>query len=129
MRNITAYNVNKRHAIKYNVKTSGQPVMLCETCAFISQLGANILRRMGCAMGMEAIQAFENQAFGRVRTIMHDGEPCFVVADVFRVLGHTNPTMAVSNLPPDERMTLIVGENHRGMRDGAQSVNAGREGV
>ena len=41
-----------------------------------------------------------------IRVIEIDGEPWFVAADVCRVLGLTNTTMAVRVLDPDERRTL-----------------------
>ncbi|MFN6977334.1 MAG: Bro-N domain-containing protein, partial [Gemmobacter sp.] len=42
----------------------------------------------------------------RVRTVMRDGAPWFVAADVCAVMGHTNPTVAVSRLDDDERQTV-----------------------
>ena len=35
---------------------------------------------------MNRIQVFENQDFGQLRTVMVDGEPWFVAADVCRAL-------------------------------------------
>jgi prophage antirepressor-like protein len=54
-----------------------------------------------------------------VRVIDRDGEPWFVLADVCRVLGHTNPTVAAERLDDDERATLNNGEGRPG--HGAQS--------
>ncbi len=44
----------------------------------------------------------------RVRTVMRDGETWFVAADVYAVLGHTDPSKAVSRLDDDERWTTNV---------------------
>lgn len=38
-----------------------------------------------------------------VRTVVEAGQPWFVAADVCAILGHSNPTMAVSGLDEDER--------------------------
>ena len=42
-----------------------------------------------------AIQVFNNEDFGVVRTIMIDGEPWFVGKDVALALGYTNPQKAI----------------------------------
>ena len=41
------------------------------------------------------IRIFENEQFGRVRTIMIDGEPWFVGKDVANCLGYANPQKAI----------------------------------
>ena len=41
------------------------------------------------------LQIFENKQFGEVRTIMKDGEPWFVVADVCKALEVGNPSQTV----------------------------------
>src|SRR5271166_7055059 len=38
-----------------------------------------------------------------VRTVLKDGEACFVAKDVCEILGLDNPSMAVSRLDEDER--------------------------
>jgi len=70
-----------------------------------------------------AVQVFENREFGKIRTIVRDGEPWFVAKDVCEVLGHSNVSMAVGRLDKDERMTLNFSEGHSGQRGGAQSWN------
>lgn len=52
---------------------------------------------------MTAITAFTNTEFGEVRTMMRDGEPWFVAADVCRALEIGNPSQAVSRLDEDEK--------------------------
>lgn len=59
---------------------------------------------------MNDLKIFENSKFGQVRTIMKDGEPWFVAADVCRVLGHTNPTVALQMLDEDERGKQSLGQ-------------------
>ena len=43
-----------------------------------------------------------------VRTITRDGEPWFVLADVCRVLEHSNPSKAAQALDEDERSSLTL---------------------
>src|SRR5690606_41673708 len=43
-----------------------------------------------------------------VRTVVVDGEPWFVIADVCRVLDLSNPTMAANRLDPDDLSTAEV---------------------
>lgn len=59
---------------------------------------------------MNEMQIFENSEFGQVRTIMQEGEPWFVASDVCRVLGHTNPTVALQMLDDDERAKQSLGQ-------------------
>ena len=52
---------------------------------------------------------FENDAFGKVRTLNLNGEPWFVAVDVCSVLDLSNPTIAVSRLDEDERAKFNLG--------------------
>lgn len=45
---------------------------------------------------MNEVQVFENQEFGKVRTVMLDGEPYFVGRDVARVLGYYDENKAIA---------------------------------
>jgi anti-repressor protein len=45
---------------------------------------------------MNEIQVFENAEFGKVRTVMLDGEPYFVGRDVARVLGYSDGNKAIA---------------------------------
>lgn len=57
---------------------------------------------------MNAVEMFDFQ--GQVmRTLVIDGDPWFVAADVCRVLEHTNPTVAVARLDDDERAKFNLG--------------------
>lgn len=58
---------------------------------------------------MTQLQVFENQDFGRLRTVMVDGEPWFVAADVCRALEHSNVSMAMERLDEDERAKFNLG--------------------
>lgn len=51
---------------------------------------------------MSALDVF-TYADQQVRTVVIDGEPWFVAADVCRVLAHSNSRMAVASLDDDER--------------------------
>lgn len=46
---------------------------------------------------------FENEAFGKVRTLNLNGEPWFVAADVCKALELGNPSMTVERLDDDEK--------------------------
>lgn len=41
------------------------------------------------------IKLFENEEFGKVRTVTIDGEPWFVAADVCNIFGETNRNRAM----------------------------------
>jgi len=55
------------------------------------------------------LMAFSFEA-SPVRSIVRNGEPWFVMVDVCRILGLTNPTMASINLDEDEKHTLSLTE-------------------
>jgi len=49
------------------------------------------------------IRIFESNQFGKVRTVLRDGEPWFVAVDVCRALDHSNSRMALKRLDDDEK--------------------------
>lgn len=49
------------------------------------------------------LMIFENEAFGKVRTLNLNGEPWFVAADVCKALELGNPSMTVERLDADEK--------------------------
>ena len=49
------------------------------------------------------IQVFSNEKFGQVRTVMQDGEPWFVAADVCKAFGVDNSRNIVARLDDDEK--------------------------
>ena len=51
---------------------------------------------------MSALDVFQYSG-QQVRTVVVDGEPWFVAADVCRILEHSNPSMAVGALDSDEK--------------------------
>lgn len=57
----------------------------------------------------ELVKVFESEEFGKVRTVLKDGEPWFVAADVCKVLGQENPTVVVSSLATDEKAKFNLG--------------------
>ena len=65
---------------------------------------------------MQANKIFEHPEFGKVRTVMINGEPWFAAADVCNALDIRNPSQAISRLDEDEKIiTLISNEgNQRG---------------
>ena len=58
---------------------------------------------------MNELQIFENEEFGKVRTLVKDGEPWFVASDVCECLGLSNPTVSVNRLDYDERAKFNLG--------------------
>lgn len=61
------------------------------------------------------IQVFSNEKFGQVRTVMQDGEPWFVAADVCKALDIPNVGQALTRLDDDEKMnTIISNDGNRG---------------
>lgn len=57
----------------------------------------------------ELMTILNSVEFGEVRTVLRDGEPWFVAADVCKALGHTNVSVAVDRLDDDERAKLSLG--------------------
>ena len=52
---------------------------------------------------MNELKVFENAQFGQVRTVMQNGEPWFVAADVCKALEIANSRDALSRLDSDEK--------------------------
>ena len=64
---------------------------------------------------MNDIQVFSNEKFGQVRTVMQDGEPWFVAADVCKALEIPNVGQSLSRLDDDEKTnTIISNDGKRG---------------
>lgn len=57
----------------------------------------------------DSLRVFNNEEFGTIRTVMIDGEPWFVAADVCKALEHTNVTVALSRLDDDEKAKFSLG--------------------
>lgn len=55
------------------------------------------------------LQLFKNDEFGTIRTVVIDGEPWFIAADVCRILEHSNPTIAMNSLEDFEKAKLNLG--------------------
>ena len=55
------------------------------------------------------VQIFESAEFGKVRTIVKDGEPWFVAVDVCDSLDIKNPSDALKRLDEDERARFNLG--------------------
>ena len=49
------------------------------------------------------MQIYKSEKFGEIRTLLIDGEPWFVVADVCKALELGNPSMTVERLDADEK--------------------------
>ena len=66
------------------------------------------------------MRVFDHAQFGKVRSMLIDGEPWFVAADVCRALDINNTTDAIKRLDADERLTL---DSIEGGLGGAQKIN------
>ena len=55
------------------------------------------------------LKLFQNDDFGTIRTVVIDGEPWFVAADVCKILEHSNPTIAMNGLEDFEKTKLNLG--------------------
>lgn len=69
---------------------------------------------------MTDIKIFESEEFGQLRSVLRDGEPWFVAADVCRVLEIGNPSQALSRLDEDERFTTLI--SNEGAASGKSSM-------
>lgn len=67
------------------------------------------------------IQVFSNEKFGQVRTVMQDGEPWFVAADVCKALELGNTAQALSKLDDDEKG--IISNDTPGGKQKMSTVN------
>ena len=63
------------------------------------------------------IKIFENEEFGKIRTVIVDGEPWFVLADICKILEISNSRMVAGRLESDALMSvrLTSGGQHREM--------------
>ena len=52
------------------------------------------------------MKIFENEEFGKVRTVVKDGEPWFVLADICKVLEISNSRMVAGRLDAEELMSV-----------------------
>jgi len=68
---------------------------------------------------MNEIQIFENEEFGRIRTLLIDGEPWFIGKDVTEILGYAKARNAVTAHVDEEDRThaLIQGGCSTGLQD------------
>ena len=66
------------------------------------------------------LQVFQDDHFGKIRTMMIDGKPWFFAVDVCDALEIKNPTNALRTLAGDEKMTLHTKKGQPGTRGGAQ---------
>lgn len=58
---------------------------------------------------MQELKIFENEQFGKVRTLQIENEAYFIAIDVCNILGLTNPTVAISRLDEDEVTKFNLG--------------------
>lgn len=68
---------------------------------------------------MNELRVFENNEFGRIRTIEQNGEPWFVAADVCRALELEQVTNAIRKLDDDEKALISI----KGMSRGNDQTN------
>ena len=56
---------------------------------------------------MDKLQVFENEEFGKIRTVKINGEPWLVGKDVAEALGYVNTKDALSNHVDEEDKQII----------------------
>lgn len=64
---------------------------------------------MNEVMERSQIQMFSKKEFGQIRTVILNGEPWFIAADVCKILGVTNPTVSMDGLEDFEKAKLNLG--------------------
>jgi anti-repressor protein len=75
------------------------------------------------------IQIFENQEFGKVRTILIDGEPWFVGKDVAEILGYSNPSEALmDHVDDDDKLNSKMLLSSKLNSETILSLNLGQRG-
>lgn len=67
-----------------------------------------LMKAFGSEDRMNELTVFQNEQFGQVRTIVKDGEPWFVSADVCRALEVKNARDAVARLDDDEKGVVLT---------------------
>ena len=60
------------------------------------------------------VEIFENEEFGKIRTVNIGGEPWFVAKDVCDILGVKNPRQAMTRLDDFEKNTVILNDGNKG---------------
>lgn len=58
---------------------------------------------------MQELKIFENEQFGKVRTLEHNNEIYFVASDICKCLDIKNTTQAVQRLDKDDRSMFNIG--------------------
>ena len=71
---------------------------------------------------MNEIQVFENADFGKVRTVMWNGEPWFIGKDVANILGYSNPRDALAKRVDTEDKGVAKCDTLRG-KQGLTVIN------
>lgn len=57
---------------------------------------------------MNELKIFENEQFGKIRTVEIDSTPYFVGKDVAEILGYSNPSKAIINHVDDEDKSFVM---------------------
>ncbi len=58
------------------------------------------------------IRIFENEEFGKVRTVIKDGEPWLVGKDVAEILGYSNTRDALSrHVDTEDKTTVVISDS------------------
>lgn len=60
------------------------------------------------------LQIFTNPQFGKIRTIIQNGEPWFIATDVCKALEIENSRKATSRLDDDEKNTVTLSDGNKG---------------
>ena len=75
------------------------------------------------------VRIFENQEFGKVRTILIDDEPWFVGKDVAEILGYSNPSEALmDHVDDDDKLNSKTLLSSKLNSETISSLNLGQRG-
>lgn len=75
-------------------------------------------------MKNQVVKVFENEEFGRVRTVLIDGEPWFVGKDVAEILGYKNTRQALAtHIDVEDKTTVQIVDTGSNYKTTATAIN------
>mgnify|MGYP000469703663 FL=1 len=70
------------------------------------------------------IKIFENDEFGKVRTVIKDGEPWLVGKDVAEILGYSNTRDALSrHVDTEDKTTVVISDSGSNYKSKTTIIN------
>ena len=72
----------------------------------------------------QVIKIFENEEFGKVRTVVKDGEPWLVGKDVAEILGYSNTRDALSrHVDTEDKTTIVISDSGSNYKSKTTIIN------